>query len=266
MRGNNNISMVKKYMLLFVMAAVLSSCTSSKKITYFQNITSLNERISSNYEATLKADDLLLIMVSSSNPDAAVPFNLPIVGVMNSTNTSSDVVGGQMQYQSYLVNALGEIEFPVIGSVKVGGLTRTKAMEELYAELKKYIKDPIINMRILNYKVSVMGEVVQPGVFNVLTERITLPEALSRAGDLTIYGNRKNILIVREVDGKKTHNFVDITSSDFINSPFYYLSQNDLVYVEPNRTKINSSAIGPNTGVIISAVSLLITIVALVIR
>jgi len=133
MRGNNNISMVKKYMLLFVMAAVLSSCTSSKKITYFQNITSLNERISSNYEATLKADDLLLIMVSSSNPDAAVPFNLPIVGVMNSTNTSSDVVGGQMQYQSYLVNALGEIEFPVIGSVKVGGLTRTKAMEELYA-------------------------------------------------------------------------------------------------------------------------------------
>lgn len=248
------------------MAIVFSSCVSRKKISYFQDISSLSESSASGYEPTLKPDDLLLIIVSASNPEAAVPFNLAVTTVMNTNETSSDVVGGQRQFQSYLIDSSGTIQFPVLGAVKVGGLTRTQAMDKLYTEIKKYIKDPIVNMRILNYKVSVLGEVNRPGAINVLTERITLPEALSRAGDLSIYGNRSNILIVREINGKKTHNFIDITKSDFINSPFYYLSQNDLVYVEPNKTRINSSTIGPNTTVIISAVSLLITVVALVIR
>ena len=110
------------------------------------------------------------------------------------------------------------------------------------------------------FKVSVTGEVNTPGSFPIATERVTLPEALAMAGDLTIYGNRDNILIIREMDGKKTYNFVDITKADFINSPFYYLSQNDMVYVEPTKVRMNSAAVGPNIGIIISSISLLLAV------
>jgi polysaccharide export outer membrane protein len=133
-------------------------------------------------------------------------------------------------------------------------------------KLKAYFTEPSVNLRILNYKITVQGEVARPGTFTSATERITLPEALSMAGDLTIFAKRDNILIIREIDGKKESHFVDITKADFINSPFYYLSQNDLIYVEPNKTRMNSSAVGPNISIILSSVSLLITIVALLIR
>jgi polysaccharide export outer membrane protein len=128
-----------------------------------------------------------------------------------------------------------------------------------------YIKNPIINLRVMNFKVSVQGEVSSPGTYTVDSERVTLVEAISKAGDLTIYGKRDNILIIREIDGVKSYNRVDITKADFINSPFYYLAQNDVVYVEPNKTKINGAAIGPNTGVIISITSILITLITLII-
>ena len=132
--------------------------------------------------------------------------------------------------------------------------------------LKKYINDPKINLRILNFKVTITGEVKQPGIRTITSERITLAEALAMSGDLTEYGKRDNIMIIREKDGKKEIGRVDITKADFINSPYYYLSQNDHVYVEPNRTKVNASSVGPNTGIIISAISLLLTVVAIIIR
>jgi polysaccharide export outer membrane protein len=135
----------------------------------------------------------------------------------------------------------------------------------LQEKISVYIKDPIINIRIMNFKFSVQGEVTLPGTYSVTSERITLIEALSMAKDLTVYGKRKNILIIREVGGVKTFNRVDITNADFLNSPFYYLSQNDVIYVEPNKNKINGAAIGPNTGVIISVSSLLITLITLII-
>jgi polysaccharide export outer membrane protein len=257
--------MIRKILLLFVIVSVLSSCASRKKVAYFQNISSADSESFVKYEPRLQPDDLLMILISAPDPEAAIPFNLPAVGVLGS-NTTADVANAQMRYQTYLINNEGNIQFPIIGDLKLGGLTRSEALKKLNAELKKYITDPIVNMRIMNYKISVMGEVSRPGTFDILTERITLPEAISRAGDMTIYGNRSNILVIREVDGKKTHNFVDITKADFINSPFYYLSQNDLVYVEPNKTRINSSVVGPNTSVIISSISLLITLVALVLR
>jgi len=225
----------------------------------------MNDENIVKYEPKLKPDDLLMIIVSAPDPEAAVPFNLPSVGI-SGTNGGVDMVNPQLRYQTYLINNDGDIQFPVIGNLKLGGLTRSEALTKLNTELKKYINNPVVNMRILNYKVSVFGEVARPGTFEIATERITLPEALSRAGDMSIYGNRHNILVIREVDGKKTYNFVDITKADFINSPFYYLSQNDLVYVEPNKTKINSSVVGPNTSVIISSVSLLITLIALLAR
>jgi polysaccharide export outer membrane protein len=132
-------------------------------------------------------------------------------------------------------------------------------------KIATYIKNPIINMRIANFKVSIQGEVTMPGTYNVASERISLIEALTMAKDLTIYGKRDNILLIKEIDGVKSYNRVDITKADFINSPFYYLAQNDVVYVEPNKNKINGAAIGPNTGVIISITSLLITLITLII-
>ena len=157
------------------------------------------------------------------------------------------------------------IDFPILGKLKVSGLTRTEVLKTLQSKIEAYIKKPIINLRIMNFKVSVQGEVTLPGTYNVISERLTLIEALTMAHDLTIYGLRNNILIIREIEGVKSYNRVDITKADFINSPFYYLAQNDVVYVEPNKSKINGSAVGTNTGVIISLTSLFITLVTLII-
>lgn len=248
-------------------AVFLFSCESKKKLVYFQGIENLkgggDNKV--DFQPVLQSDDLLLIIISSPTPEAAIPYNL--IAYSASSLENQDRSGGSGRtYQTYLVDNNGNIEFPILGLIKVGGLTKTEAVEKLKNELKKYILSPIVNLRIVNYKISVMGEVARPGMYSVLTERITLPEALSQAGDLTIYGDRKEVLIIRDVDGVKTHHFVDITSADFINSPFYYLDQNDVVYVKPNQTKVNSSVVGPNITVGISAVSLLITIIALIAR
>ncbi len=243
---------------------LLTSCASKKDILYYQNI----ENISLNdnqYNPVLKSDDILMIIVSSPNPEAAMPYNLTTISVPSISN-NMESVGGQFRHQTYLIDKEGNIQFPNLGTIKLGGLTRTEAMNLLMEKLKFYIKDPIVTLRITNFKVTVQGEVVRPGVYNIESERITLPEALSRAGDLTIYGNRKNILIIREIDGLKTYNFVDITQPDFINSDFYYLSQNDLIVVEPNKTRMNASVVGPNISVILSTTSLLITVIALLLK
>lgn len=165
----------------------------------------------------------------------------------------------------YLVDHSGNIDFPVLGKLKISGMTRTQVLQFLKEKISSYIKNPIITMRLTNFKISVQGEVTSPGVYPITTERVTLIEALSMARDLTILGKRNNILIIREIDGVKTYNRVDITKSDFINSPFYYLSQNDVVYVEPNKNKVNGSAVGPNTGVLISVTSLIITVITLIV-
>jgi polysaccharide export outer membrane protein len=243
---------------------LLCSCANKKEIVYFQNINSLSTD-SISYEPSIKPDDQLIIFVSSTTPEAVKDFNLLSFGTMDK---GSDVAMTQLRFQTYLVDINGEIDFPVLGKVKLAGLKKTAAIDKLRNELAGYIKaeNLVVTMRINNFKVSVMGEVVRPGSFPVPTERITLPEVLSHAGDLTVYGDRKNVLVVREIDGVKTYNYVDMTSVDFFKSPFYYMSQNDLVYVSPNQTRVNSSAVGPNTSVIISSVSLLITLVALIVR
>lgn len=246
---------------------MLSSCVSRKKIAYFQNVSEVNLDDTQTYQPAFKPDDLLMIIVSAPDTEAAIPFNLPAVSVMGANNTSIDLAQSQVQFQTYLVDKEGYVQLPVIGAFKIGGLSREVAVSGLVNTLKKYIKNPIVNIRIMNYKISVWGEVMQPGTFVINSERITLPEALSKAGDLTVYGLRDKILVIREIDGKRTHNFVDITKADFINSPFYYLTQNDLVYVEPNKTKINSSAVGPNISIIISAASVILSVVvALLLR
>lgn len=248
--------------LLFVL--LLFSCASRKDIVYYQNIDGLGQKEKSNsYEIKIQPDDLLMIIVSADDPEIAVPFNLKTISV--ASPGKQEVASGQQTMQLYLVDANGFIDFPILGSLKVSGLSRSEVLKMLQDKISVYIKKPIINLRVVNFKVSVLGEVNLPGTYTVASERVTLIEALSMAKDLTIYGKRNNILIIREIDGVKSYNRVDITKADFINSPFYYLSQNDVVYVEPNKNKINGAAIGPNTGVIISISSLLITLITLVI-
>lgn len=245
-----------KTLLLFLLAVVVSSCVSSSKITYMQDIYSAKKEgeTNPNYEPKLQADDLLSIIVSAENPENALPFNLPTI----QSNYNTDATQGSIK--TYLINTKGEIDFPVLGKIKLAGLTHTEAHDKLIALVSDYIKNPGVNLRILNFKVSVLGEVNKPGSIPITGERITLLEALSKAGDLTIYGKRNNILVIREQNGEKTYQSVDITKSSFMNSPFYYLSQNDVIVVNPNKTKINAGAVGPNTSVIISAISILITV------
>lgn len=260
--------MIKNLMAAFALVVVLGSCASREKLQYYQGIEQAVQQDAVTYNPVLKQDDLLMIIVSAPNALAAKDFNFSEFGVIGdgSNFRSPDQAGVQLRYQSYLIDNRGIINFPVVGEVKLSGLTRFEAIALLNSKITPYISKPSIMLRILNYKVTVQGEVNQPGIFPINSERITLPEALAMAGDLTIQGKRDNILIIREVDGKKSYNFVDITKADFINSPFYYLSQNDVVYVEPNKTKMNSSAVGANISIILTSVSLLITIAALLIR
>jgi polysaccharide export outer membrane protein len=248
----------------FLFLVLLGSCASKKDMIYYQDIDAVagKEKLNS-YEIKLQPDDLLSIIVSAEDPEIAAPFNMISVSVQNGQRL--DMPTGQPTMQLYLVDANGNIDFPVLGKLKVSGLTRTEVLNMLKEKIANYIKNPIIILRIANFKISVQGEVTAPGTFAVGSERITLIEALTMAKDLTVYGKRKNILIIREIDGVKSFNRVDITKAEFMNSPFYYLAQNDVVYVEPNQNKINGAAVNPSTGLIFSVLSILITLTTLII-
>ena len=234
----------------------LVSCASKKDLVYLQNNKENQE--ASSYEPYLQKDDVLLILVTSENPEIAAPYNLKSVIVDNNTTNT--------KLQTYIIDSNGNIEFPILGTIHLAGLTKSDAVAKVKEALKEHVTDAVVNIRILNFKISVLGEVTHPGSYTIKSERITLLEALSLAGDLTIYGKRNNILLIREQNGTKIMERIDITKTDFIDSPYYYLSQNDVLYVEPNKTRINSSSIGPNITVGISALSLIVTIIALTTR
>lgn len=236
------------------------SCASKKDIVYLQDANRNKESQLLTYEPTLKPDDMLSIIISSETPDATIPFNLPAI------QGNFEVGNNQAGIKTYLIDNYGNIDFPVLGKLKLGGLTRTEATNKIVLAVSEYIKDPSVNLRILNYKITVMGEVTRPGSFPLESERITILEALSLAGDLTIYGKRDNVLVIREADGKKTYARIDLTKSDFTTSPYYYLTQNDVVLVEPNQTRVNSSAVGPNLSIIISGLSLLTAVLVLIFK
>ena len=248
-----------KKIIPFLLALFLFSCASRKDVVYYQDIDSIAIQEKTNsYEIKIQADDLLKITVFSEDPEIALPFNLI-------SPTGSDTSSGAQSPLSYLVGANGTIDFPTLGNLKVAGLTRSEMLKMLQDKIKVYIKNPIINLQITNFKFSVQGEVNAPGTYPVASNRVTLIEALTMAGDLTIFGKRNNILIIRELDGLKSYNRVDITKSEFIKSPFYYLAQNDVIYVEPNKSKIGAAGVGPSTGLIFSVTSLLIGVITLII-
>ena len=248
------------YFLLSINLLLVTACADKKQIAYYQNLDQVaSQETANNFESKIQPDDLLMIVVSAPDPEAAAPFNLETITVPAAMGQSALA---QKQQQLYLVDANGLIQFPVLGEIKVVGQTKIEVINVIKSKLKKYINDAIVNMRIVNFKVTVQGEVVKPGSFTIASERVTLPEALSLAGDLTIYGKRDNIILVREVNNKKTFNRIDITKADFINSPYYYLSQNDLIYVEPNKAKSNTATgFNQNIPIWISVASLISSVI-----
>ena len=252
--------------ILYVLVSVLltlSSCASRQDLVYFQDepLTEVNS-MPSNFELKYKTDDLITIDVTGLDFEAVLPFNLPIVA-----NNNGNLLNGQgnLRMQAYLIDAQGNIEFPVIGTVKIAGLTRAEATNMLKEKISEYVKDPIVNIRIANFTVTVIGEVNRPGTFTLQDERITLPEALGLAGDLTIFGKRDNVLLIREIDGVKSFAKIDLTSIDVINSPAYYLTQNDIIVVEPNSARIKSSSFNPNTAIWVGVLGTLATLTAIII-
>jgi polysaccharide export outer membrane protein len=242
---------------------VLSSCVSKKDIVYFQNDEIDQAKVSNSYRTIIKPDDLLQITITALDIEAVRPFNLAAVTYA----TGSDQAMGIARQQSYLVNTNGEIDFPVLGKLKIGGLTRNEVIIFLKEKLSPdYIKEPNINIRIANYKISVMGDVKRPGSYNIPNERITILDALALAGDVNISGQRNNILIIREEDNKKVQYRVDLRSNVLLTSPVYYLQQNDVVYVEPNYARIQSASSNSSTSLFISITGLIITIVSLLTR
>ena len=249
-----------KLITISTVTLMLFSCGSRQDIVYFQDadLAAISRPIE-NYSSVIKPDDALTITVSSLDLEGMRPFNLSAVSYI-----ANDGDVGRTMLQSYLVDANGNIDFPVLGTLKLAGLTRIQATAMIKDMLKEYIKDAIVNIRNVNFKISVLGEVNNPGLFTVPNDRITILEALALAGDLTINAERHNVFVAREEGNKKTYNRVNLTSEELFNSPIYYLSQNDVIYVTPNNSRIKGSNIGPSTGATLTAISILITAAALV--
>jgi len=239
---------------------ILNSCASRQNIAYFQD-----EQIGDFtqpelfYDLVYQPNDMLTIDVTAFDPETVKPFNLASVPV----NSSLTEARNSYRVQTYIINKNGNIEFPVLGKVKIGGLNRQEATDLLVSKISKYAKDPLVNIRITNFTITVLGEVNRPGSFIIQDEKVTISEALGLAGDLTIYGKRNNILLVREIDGIKKFSIIDLTSVRTLTSSTFGLKQNDLIYVEPNNTRITSSSYNPNYGVLISAIGTLATITAI---
>jgi len=255
------LSYLKSYLFYISTILILSSCGSKQDIVYFQGTDAVGSSTSVyNYNSVIRPDDRLTINVSALDQDAVVPFNLPAV----SFNQANGNIGASRQ-QTYLVDSNGTINFPVLGTLKLVGLNKIQATTMIRDMLKEYIKDPIVNIRTVNFKVTVLGEVKKPGSYTIQNDRITILEALGLAGDLNIQGQRDNVFVLREADGKKTYNRIDLTSEELFNSPMYYLTQNDVIYVQPNNSRIRSSTVGPNTNATLGLVSTLATVAALLI-
>ncbi len=217
------------------------------------------------YDARIMPKDLLTITVSTiTNPEDAYPFNLTVPSPI----ASNGYLTSQPTMQTYVVDNEGKVNFPVLGLVKLGGLTKTSAQDFLRNKLREYLKeDPIVTVRLVNYKISVLGEVARPNTYTVVNEKINILEALALAGDLTIYGMRENVKIIREMeDGRKQYIALDLTDKNIIFSPYFYLQQNDVVYVQPNKAKAQGSDIGSMTSILISTTSILISLASLMVN
>lgn len=221
----------------------MSSCVSYKTVTYFQaDSTNLNIGTKFNeFVPTIAKGDLLTVAVGSLNAEANEIFNARSMATAASVNYATAGGGARLQPVGYLVDNAGQIDVPLIGKVTVIGLSTEAAAENIRVLLNKYLKEPSVAVRNVNFKISVLGEVKSPSTFVIPDERFTLPQAISLAGDLTIFGKRQNVLVIRTENGERTFGTVDLTARNIFESPYYHLHNNDVIYVEPTKSKVTSS-------------------------
>lgn len=222
---------------IFCVLFLAFSCTNTKKIVYFNNVSDATfAATTADKPMIIKPNDILSITISSLNAEASAPFNLQ----NNNVSRATTVTGSNTESGGYLVNANGSVELPILGTLQAAGFTKEQLKDNITNLIlsKKLLVNPIVDIRYLNYEVTVLGEVAKPTVITVPNEKISLLKALGLAGDLTIYGKRDNVLLIREENGKKITRHIDLNSSNFFNSPYYYLQPNDVIYVQPNATKV----------------------------
>ncbi|WP_282123426.1 polysaccharide biosynthesis/export family protein [Algibacter mikhailovii] len=235
---------------IILLLAFLASCGSSEEVVYFQNAENFETTVETNsFTPLFKVNDIVSIYVSTLDLSAVEAFNLK----RGQTNS------GGFEFIDYLIDTDGNIDYPVLGKIKLLGLSVEEAKALLKDKLSDYLKDPVINIRITNFNISVLGEVNKPGNYPVSGGRLTLLQAISLAGDLKIKARRDNVLVIRDFNGTKTYTRVDLRNKELFNSPVYYLTQNDVVYVEPNPSAITASYMDSRTTIIVSLVSLIVT-------
>lgn len=244
---------------------LLTSCRTSEQITYFQDIAQnrsgqLTEQDIS-YETKICPDNQLSIFVSSIDPNSVAVFNLPLTSYLSPGETT---VSATPTIQTYLVDANGYIEFPVLGKIKAAGKTRSELAEYLKVKISAYAKSPIVSIKIQNFKISILGEVKSPGTRTISNERISILDAIGMAGDLTLYGERTNVLIIRDNNGKKEYQRLDLTSSEIFTSPYYYLQQNDIIYVDPNKARISNAKYSQSAQFNISVASTIVSAISVI--
>ncbi len=253
--------------LLSVVA--LCSCNLQKKIVYFQDAEQ-NEiiKMAEDYEVRIKPNDRLKIIVTSKNPELASPFNssaaYSALALSDKAYTTS--ANGDMAVQTRTVRPDGKLEMPIIGEVDCKGKTRSELALDIAKKIRdgKYISDPTVNVQFADMKITVMGEVTRPGQYEVVRDEITILDALALAGDMTIYGERNEVAVIRKIDGKSVINYLDLRTKETLESPFYHLQPNDVIYVKPNRYKAANAEINQNRSFWISIVSTLVSVATLV--
>lgn len=251
---------MNKLSILALIIFLGTSCASRKEVIYFQDADLLDQQVlPPAFEPVIEKNDILYITISSLNEELTLPFKRN-VGMDNMN------LGNNLELQGYLVNSDGAINFPVLGNLNVQGQTRKQVKHQLEQQLRNYITDAVVDVRIINFKVSVMGEVKMPGLYTIRDERVTLPQALALAGDLTRDANRKNITVVREEHGKQLVGKIDLTETEVFSSPFFFLKQNDLIYVEPNTRGVKKSGLIENVPVLLSLVTVILSSVVLITR
>jgi|AGTN01.1.fsa_nt_gi Periplasmic protein involved in polysaccharide export len=264
----------KNVLIFFVSMMILSSCASVRKINYFQDLQpGVAEQIAVPSEIKIRPNDKISIVVNSKNPELANLFNLPIVSHRIGASSESSLSGSSQQVSGYTINKEGDIDFPVLGKVYIADLTREEVASRIKNELinNNLVMDPVVTVEFMNLCISILGEVNNPGRFNIDRDKITILDAISMAGDLTIYGKRDAVYVLRDEQGQQVPYLIDLTSAgQLYASPVFYLQQNDVVYVEPNDVRARQSTINGNnvlsTSFWISAASLLTTIIVLFVK
>jgi polysaccharide export outer membrane protein len=258
----------KYFLSMLVFPLIISSCGSSEKIAYVQNPEQMSNVTNQKlFDARIMPKDILTVTVTTIDPEAAVPFNLSVPTTVSQASTKT--LTSQPVLQDYLVANDGTIDFPIIGEIKVAGLTKKECEAMILEKISPYLADtekPIVTVRMSSYSIAVLGEVKNPGSFPVSREKINVFEALAMAGDMTIYGVRDRVRLIREdAKGNKEIQILDLTDANIINSPYYYLQQNDIIYVEPSKVKKQDARVGSMTNLWFSATSILVSLASIIV-